>query len=219
MKAVIVAGGELHPADRAQLADADLVLAADAGAQWLADQGLTPHILVGDMDSIPAALLARLEGQGVAIERHSADKEASDAELAVERAVAAGAHQIVLIGALGGERLDHELANLLLAADEAWLSPSHELSIVRGQTRVRAVRGGARVDLHGGAGDLVTLLPISGDAEGVRTNGLRFALTGEPLRMGRSRGLSNVIESPPASVSVDKGMLLVIETSEKGAGR
>ena len=219
MKAVIVAGGEPHPADRAHLADADLLVAADAGAQWLADQGVTPHVLVGDMDSISPDLLAQLEAQGVAIERHPTEKDASDVELALERAVAAGAEEVILIGALGGERLDHELANLLLAADTAWASEGREVSIVRGPTRVRAVRSGARLNLHGTPGDLVTLLPVTGEAEGIRTLGLRYPLNGESLRMGRSRGLSNVIEHVPASVSVEEGTLLVIETKQEGESR
>jgi len=219
MKAVIVAGGEPHPADRAQLADADLLVAADAGAHWLMDQGLTPDLIVGDMDSISPDLLAQLEARGVAIERHPTDKDASDVELALDRAVAAGADELVLIGALGGERLDHELANLMLAADEARTSAPYELSVVRGPTRVRALHGGARLELRGAEGDIVTLLPIAGDAVGVHTQGLRYALNGETLRMARSRGLSNLIEHPSASVALEKGTLLVIEIAQEGGAR
>jgi thiamine pyrophosphokinase len=219
MKAVIVAGGEPLPADKAQLAGADLLVAADAGASWLMEAGVTPDLLVGDLDSIPSDLLARLEAAGVAIERHARDKDASDAELAVDRAVAGGADQVVVIGALGGERLDHELANLLLLADETWRATLVDLSIVRGATQVRAVHGGGRLALRGAAGDLVTLLPVAGDADGVLTEGLRYPLDGEPLRLGRSRGLSNVVERGPASVSLDRGTLLVIETSREGDGR
>jgi thiamine pyrophosphokinase len=219
MKAVIVAGGAPHPADRAHLADAGLLVAADAGAQWIVDQGVTPHLLIGDMDSISPDLLARLEARGVAIERHPTEKDASDVELAVERALGAGADEVVLIGVLGGERLDHELANLFLVADEAWASAHCEVRIVRGPTQVRVLRGGERLNLRGTPGDLVTLLAVAGDAGGVRTQGLRYALNGESLRMGRSRGLSNVIEHAPASVSVEEGTLLVIEISQEGEGR
>jgi thiamine pyrophosphokinase len=219
MKAVIVAGGEPHPADRAHLAGADLLIAADAGAQWLADQGVTPHLLVGDLDSISPDLLAQLHAAGVGTERHPAEKDASDVELAVERALEAGADEVVLIGALGGERLDHELANLLLLADEEWVSGGREVHIVRGPTQVRLLRGGARLSLLGKPGDLVTLLPVAGDVDGVGTEGLRYPLNGGTLRMGRSRGLSNVVEHAPASVSVEEGMLLVIETSQEGDGR
>ena len=216
MKAIVVAGGDAVPGDAARLAGADLVIAADSGAEWLDAIGVRPDVLVGDMDSIDPGLLERLSNDGVTIERHPMDKEASDAELAVVRAVSDGAEDVVMVGALGGGRLDHELANLLLVADSRWRG--QRLAIVRGATTVRAAHGGERLELAGTVGDLVTLLSVNGDAWGVRTQGLRYPLTGESLGLGRSRGLSNQVEQPPASVLLERGTLLVIETrKESGA--
>ena len=216
MKAIVVAGGDAAPEDAARLADADLVIAADSGAEWLDASGIRPDVLVGDMDSIDPGLLERLSNGGVTIERHPDDKDASDAELAVERAVSDGADDVVILGGLGGARLDHELANMLLMADGRWRGL--RLQIVRGATTARAVHGGERIQLTGAAGDLVTLLSVNGDAWGVRTEGLRHPLVGESLGLGRSRGLSNQVEQPPASVSLERGTLLVIETrKEPGA--
>ena len=213
VKAIVVAGGDAAPDDAAQLAGADLVIAADSGAAWLAASRARPDLVIGDMDSVEPSLLDRLAADGVAIERHVADKDASDAELAVARAVEAGADEVVILGALGGERLDHELANLLLVSDRAWRGKG--LRIVRGATTVRAIHGGDRLMLLGAEGDLVTLLSVDGDAAGVRSHGLRFALDGETLWLGRSRGLSNVVEHAPASVSLENGTLLIIETRKE----
>jgi thiamine pyrophosphokinase len=216
VKAIVVAGGDAAPDDAAQLTGADLVIAADSGAMWLAATRVRPDLLIGDMDSVEPALLDRLAAEGVAIERHPADKDASDAELAVERAVEAGADEVVILGALGGQRLDHELANLLLLGNGAWRG--HRLRIVRGGTTVRALPAGERLTLVGAEGDLVTLLAVDGDAVGARTHGLRFPLNGETLRLGSSRGLSNSVEHPPASVSLQRGTLLVIETRKEQGG-
>lgn len=70
--------------------------------------------------------------------------------------------------------------------------------------------------LGGAVGDLVSLLPVGGDAAGVSTNGLRWPLDRETLAIGRSRGLSNVVDAAPASVSLESGVLLVIETAIQG---
>jgi thiamine pyrophosphokinase len=169
--------------------------------------------VIGDMDSIDPALLDRLAGEGATIERHEADKDQSDAELAIERAVAADAREVLILGALGGQRVDHELANLLLLADRRW--EASWLAIVRGGTTVRALRGGQQLDLGGAEGDLVTLLAVAVEATGVRTEGLRFPLAGETLQLGSSRGLSNQIVHSPASVSLERGTLLVIETRKE----
>jgi thiamine pyrophosphokinase len=58
----------------------------------------------------------------------------------------------------------------------------------------------------------VTLLPVGGDARGVSTTGLAYALDRETLWVGRSRGLSNVRTSPVATVTLEAGRLLAVET-------
>jgi thiamine pyrophosphokinase len=213
VKAVVVGDGEPGALDARHLADADLIVAADGGAGWLAARGVTPHVVVGDLDSIEASLLHALEADGVTIERHPADKDESDAQLAVARAVASGARRVIVLGVLGGQRLDHELSNLLMLTDPAWKSV--DLRIVRDDTSVRAVSDGGPLVLDGASGDIVTLLPI-GDADGVTTDGLAYPLAGDTLRMGQSRGLSNVIASTPASVRLLAGTLLVVELKQRG---
>ena len=211
MKAVVVASGELAPRDERWLEWADLVIAADGGAAALTRHGRRPDVLVGDLDSVDAALVDDLAAAGTRVERHPADKEASDSELALGAAIAAGAGEIVLIGATGGPRLDHELANVLLLADPAFVG--RQVRLIHGSTVVRAIAGGDRLELTGSEGDLVTLLPIGGDVAGVTTGGLRWPLAEATLTMGRSRGLSNQIDAPPASVSLERGTLLVVESS------
>jgi thiamine pyrophosphokinase len=215
MRIVIVAGGELDPGDADRLDGADLVIAADGGASALDALGRRPDRLVGDLDSVDPALVVRLEGDGVPVDRYPRDKDASDTELALAAAIAAGATELVLLGAIGGARLDHELANLLLVADPD--HASRDLRAVRGGTTVRAVHGGRHLELVGTAGDLVTLLPLGEGAHGVTTGGLRWALSDATLTLGGSRGLSNVVDSAPASVSLERGTLLVVETTAQGA--
>jgi len=215
MRAVLVASGETDAADARWLDGADRVVAVDGGTAWLASVGRRPDLVVGDLDSADPAQVAALEAEGVPIERHATDKDASDTELAVAAVVAAGADEVVILGGLAGPRLDHQLANLTLLADPV-LSNVRDLRLVRGGTVVRGLHGGGELVIEGVAADFVTLLPIGGDAVGVRTTGLRYALDGETLSMGRSRGLSNVVVEPPASVSLEGGSLLVIESRGEG---
>ena len=214
MKVVVVASGELEAADAAWLDDADLVVAADGGAGSLDRLGRSPDLLVGDLDSVDPDLVERLAAAGTRVHRHPADKEASDTEIAVEMAFETGAAAVVVLGAVGGTRLDHELANLLLLADRAL--GGRDLRAVRGGTQVRAIHADDRLVLSGSPGDLVTLLPVGGDAAGVVTEGLRWPLDGATLRMGRSHGLSNEIVGSTASVRIKHGTLLIIETAATG---
>ena len=215
MRAVVVASGELAASDETWLDDADLVIAADGGAGSLDRRGRRPHLLVGDLDSTDAALVERLASTGTRVERHPVDKDASDTEIALRAAITAGATEIVLLGATGGHRLDHELANLFLLADPSLAG--RDVRLVHGASTARVLRGGGELELVGTVGDLATLLPLGGDAVGVTTDGLRWALHRATLGMGGSRGLSNEVVETPASVRLEHGTLLVVETAVKGA--
>ena len=212
MRAVIVANGEAVPADRSIAASAELLIAADGGALLCSRWGLVPLLVVGDLDSLGAERAEELARMGVRVEAHPTAKDESDTEIAVRSALDEGASDIVLLAALGGERLDHELANVLLVAAPQLRG---RVRIVRGNTTVRALHGGTRLVLSGSPGGLVTLMPL-GDAAGVTTDGLRYPLRNGSLRAGAARGLSNVIERPGAAVALDAGVVIVIEIADGG---
>jgi len=157
---------------------------------------------------VPEALAA-LQAGGVPVERAAVDKDETDAELALVAAVAADPRRITILGALGGARLDHELGNIWLLAHPSL--DGRVAVLLDARTRMQLVSPG-RTALPGRIGDLVSLLPFGGDAEGITTHGLRYPLRGEPLLGGPSRGLSNVREAGDAAVDVTAGRLLIVET-------
>jgi thiamine pyrophosphokinase len=227
LRALIVADGDVPT--RAALdagrpgwdRDLDLIVAADGGWDKAAAIGLRPALLVGDADSLPEARFADVAAQGVPIERSPAAKDESDAELALLAALRRGATHVTILGALGGKRFDHAVANIgLLALPEPAVA---QVELLDATTRVRLLRapgkGGAAVEmqLSGSAGDLVSLLPLGEPAEGVTTTGLLYPLRDETLRPGPARGLSNVRLTPQASVSLRRGQLLIVETRQDAA--
>lgn len=214
MKAVVIAHGDVDPRDRAHLGGAELIVAADGGTLALEQWGVVPNAIVGDLDSIGLERAAEYGERGVTVVPFSPEKDESDLELAIDYATEAKADELVLLGILGGERFDHELANALLIASDEYRGA--RMRAIRGDVTVRALHGGDRLDLAGAPGDLVTLLAVRGDAEGVRTHRLRYPLAGETLPFGAARGLSNLVVSAGASVTCDRGVLLVIETRAGG---
>lgn len=214
MQVAVVASGDLDPGDTAVLDTVDLVIAADGGATSLERLGRRPNLVVGDLDSAEPGTIERLAAAGATIQRHPSDKDASDTELALRAAKAAGATRIILLGAAGGERIDHEMANLLLLADPALAGC--QLRMVHHGRTVRALRGGELLALDAPVGAAVSLLPVGGDATGITTVGLRWPLDGATLALGPSRGLSNEVIRTPASVRLSQGLLLVVETHPRG---
>jgi thiamine pyrophosphokinase len=218
--ALVVADGDVPSAEELDRAwpgwatDIETVIAADAGASRAIALGRPPDLVVGDLDSVDAGTLRRLKAAGVTVRRARVDKDESDAELAVLAAVEAGATRLTLLGAFGGPRLDHALANVWLLALPALVG--REAVLLDGRTRVRLMQAEddpdpARLDLRGRAGDVVTLLPFAGAAAGITTHGLRYPLAEESLVPGPARGLSNVRDDENAWVELSAGALLVIE--------
>jgi thiamine pyrophosphokinase len=210
--AVIVTGGDpprgehLAAVLRA-LPDDAVVVAADSGLDHAVGLGLTVHHAVGDFDSADPELVRRVEAAGTTVTRHPVAKDATDLELAIDAAADLGARRLVVIGGHGG-RLDHFLANCLVLA-----SPRHEalvIDAVIGDALVHVARPWAVTELTGRVGDIVTLLPVNGDAEGVVTDGLAYPLRHETLTEGSTRGVSNVLHRTDATVSLTSGTLLVI---------
>jgi len=193
-----------------------LVIAADGGARLAGHLGLAIDHWVGDGDSLDPAALAELRAAGVAIELVAADKDESDTELAIRRALALGATDLTILGALGGPRLDHALANIgLLAHPSLDGVPARILDPIARVTLIRAPRrDGSPVELRleGRPGDLVSLLALGDDVDGVTTQGLQYPLRNERLRAGPARGLSNVRLGPVATVVATSGRLLVVES-------
>lgn len=221
-RALILADGEVPTRDRLDAtwpewdADIGFVVAADGGARHAERLGVTLDRWVGDGDSLDPATLATLEAAGVPVERARPDKDETDTELAIRAAIDLGADGIVVLGALGGSRIDHALANIgLLALPEL----AGRLTVILDATaRITLLeapdRKGAAVEatLVGRVGDLVSLLPHGAAVIGVTTSGLAYPLDDEPLPAGTPRGLSNVIEVAGATVRLRSGRLLIVET-------
>lgn len=210
MQVVIFAGGTLKPgkAFYKAIASADLIIAADSGAATALQYGYIPAIVVGDFDSLDTRLLQQLSEKGSQVQQVAVEKNETDTELAVQAAIEQGATSITLLGALGGERFDHAMANVLLLADIETVPAK----IVDGPSTCWLVRGPASSVIDGQKGDLLSLLPLTSEATGVRTKGLYYPLHGETLQFGKPRGVSNMLTQEQAEVSLEKGMLLIVHS-------
>jgi thiamine pyrophosphokinase len=181
------------------------LICADGGARAALALGLTPEVVVGDLDSLDETMQARLKAMGCRFVVYPAAKDWTDLELALKLAVQEGAAEIVILGALGG-RLDQELANiLLLLLPELQDIPTR---IADERQEVFVMRDQA--EIVGQLGDVVSLIPLGGDVAGIVTEGLLYPLRDEPLLSGPARGVSNVMTEPVARVTLRSGALLIV---------
>lgn len=200
----ILLAGELSVTDRlGQQLDGARMIAADGGMAHAAALGIEPELWIGDFDSSDQSLIAQY--QHVPRQTHPPAKDTTDGELAIAEAAARGADEIILVGGLGGQ-MDHAFAHLMLLLrshgrglkimmtsghEEAW--PLIEETLV--------------LDMP--AGTRLSVLPVS-DLIGLSITGVRWPLDMRDVPLGSTLTLSNEAAGGRVSVSVQKGMGVVL---------
>jgi len=188
-----------------QVAFADLVVGVDGGAQVCLNAGITPHVVVGDFDSLPADVLERLTEAGVETERFPVAKDDSDLDLALALARERGVAEVIVTAAFSG-RLDHTLASLGALMRARDLMPMIEEPDLVGW--VLSAEHRAQLKLLG-EGTTISVIALGGPAR-VTLTGVRWPLEDHTLEPLSSLGLSNVVESARAEVLVHDGTVVVL---------
>ena len=190
-RAIIFSNGELADISRLKIKKTDLLIGVDGGTKQI----LKPDIIIGDLDSLSSV------PKNIPVIKLT-DQDKTDTQKALEYVVKQGYKEIVLTGFLG-RRLDHLIANLMSLS-------KYNFKIIEGNQEIFLIKNKAVI--KGRPGDLISLIPLLGDCIGVTTAGLEWGLQGSTLKVGSSRGVSNVMLGKSAQVSLKKGCLLVIHT-------
>lgn len=206
MKAVILCEGRHPPAAiiREKVEHSELFVAADGGGNVARGLNLTPHFIIGDLDSYSGQTDPGTEVI------HDPDQESNDLEKALAFAKIKGGTQVLVFGAIG-KRIDHTLKNLSVLKQfnsrftslrfidrygELFLLPSH----------YRATYP---------TGTTISLFPLSGIVNGVITKGLKFPLQDEALENGVRDGSSNKTVQEQIEITHKKGDLLLFVANKQ----
>jgi thiamine pyrophosphokinase len=206
-RAIIFANGRMDvlPPIIATIHPEDLIIAADGGSLHCKTLGITPTVVIGDFDSLDANDIDTYRQMGVETVQFPTHKDETDLELALTYAVNHAVTHVFILGALGN-RWDMTLANILLAVHIKFSELS--IRLLDGPDELAILRGEGHLDINDRAGDTLSLIPVGGDACGIKTHGLVYPLNDEILYFGSSRGVSNVIISDQVQVILKQGILL-----------
>ena len=199
--ACICCNGELRGVPRARelAAGADLLIAADGGADHIRALGLKPHAIIGDMDSLREDPWP--DDRGVQRIELSPDKDKCDGECAVEWAFEHGCKKALLLAAWGG-RIDQALGNCALL-----MRYPEKLALWDDGILVVAMSAGQEMVLPVAVGATVSVISFQSSTL-IRTDGLAYGLNGEPLRSA-THGMSSTAMTARPVVSVVNGAALV----------
>ena len=188
------------------LPEFDEVIAVDSGFDNSRILGILPDIVIGDLDSISANGLETVEKQSIQIISFPEDKDKSDLELAILHA-SRSCTSVTIVDS-GAGRVDHLWG--VFSAMASTVASMISCKAFVGSSFIKVVRDDYVVQQL--ANNLVSIFPFGGVAEGVTLSGFRWNLKHETLNPGSTRGLSNEIVEGLGNISVQKGVLFVMQS-------
>ena len=209
MRAVIFANGIMDnwPLDFKLSAEDDLIIAADGGYNHCKRWNLSPHVIIGDMDSVTKSDLRVLEETQTQVIRFPAQKDETDLQLALHAAVDRHVSDVVILGALGS-RWDMTLSNVLILTIP--LLHNVNARILDGSNEFVCLQGPGKISLNAEVGHRLSLIPIGGSVSGVTLDGTTYLLDKATLPMGTSQGISNLFQKKQVDLEIEIGQLLIV---------
>ena len=178
----------------------DLIICADGGYNIAVLLGITPNIVIGDMDSVKGAVPNNIKKIV-----HPKNKDKTDLHLCIDYALEQGCNEIILLCAFGG-RIDHSLASIMSLryimendAEGMLLTKHSKVFLINGKTEIKR-----------GDYSKISLIPITETAEGVTTKGLKYPLENATLYQTANLGISNAFFSREATVDITDGILCIV---------
>lgn len=205
MRAVIISNGIIENYDliKNKLRSDDYVICADGGYNHAKKLGVKPSVVIGDMDSIGDN---DYDGEIINLPIR---KDFTDSEVCVKYILLKHFEEVMMLG-FTGKRQDHTLANLLLLKQFADTETNAYIVDEHNEIRFTASEN----TIYGKKGDIVSIIPITGDLLGVTTQGLDYPLDNETLVFGESRGVSNIMKSDKCKITITSGQGLIIKASD-----
>jgi thiamine pyrophosphokinase len=186
---VVIGGGPLSPRFITDIVADATIIAADSGLDHAVAAGLRPTILIGDLDSISAHGKMWAYAHEIEIDQHPVDKGATDTELALVRAAATDATDLLVFGAVG-ERFDHALGTIAALGNPV-LTRFQTIRFALDDIVVHVMHPGRSVTIELPQNTWFSLLAMHGTCRGVEVTGARWPLSDATLEPSSTRGISN----------------------------
>lgn len=196
---IIGAGDIIVPEIKAD--SRDYIICADGGYKYKTLLGRECDMVVGDFDSL--GVVPETDNKIIA----PAEKDETDMMLAVNLGLEKGYRDFVILGALGGARNDHSVANIQLlhyiTSKEARGTIYHDDEMFTAFSNGTLTFG---ADLRG----YISVFSLTDESRGVTIENLKYTLDGATLYSYMPIGVSNEFLGKESSITVEEGSLLIV---------
>lgn len=188
-------------------------VAADRGVLYLLQHGIQPVVAVGDYDSLTPEEHAFVQRACPELQTFPPEKDATDTQLLLRRAIALGADEYVLYAGTGG-RLDHALANMFLAVDPEFAGIAAQLHLTDATNWVDFLPQGQHV-LHRRPGfNYLGITTLTAVRE-LTIEGAKYPLHGWSSPVPFSWASNEFVGDQPVTVALKSGTAVAIYSHDR----
>ncbi|AOV08305.1 thiamine diphosphokinase [Sporosarcina ureilytica] len=188
-------------------------IGADRGALHLLMEGIVPQEAVGDFDSVSKEEYAKIQSAVKIMDEFLTEKNETDTELAVERALSYQPEQVVLTGVTGG-RLDHMAAALQLLYRLQMDHPQISFKICNRQNELTILQPAEHQIIYNESLPYVSFFAFEGTVRGLTLSGFKYETIDETLELGMTRFTSNELATSVSTISFLEGICLMVRSSD-----
>lgn len=206
-------GSEIALLDKYIMSDCDkYIIAADGGIEYFLSKNICPDHFIGDMDSNNRESEVRTKFPHLRINSCSPIKDVTDMEIGIEDALENKCDDIVIFGGSGGKRLSHMFANIQLMSH--YKNRGINITMYGDDSKTYIIKGKEskifKINELKENNIFISVLALTDIAKNVRIKNMFYEYEGD-LTNCYALGVSNELKGMDATITLDDGLLLIIE--------
>lgn len=213
---VVCAGGpknELCSFEQFKKEQSIYFIGADRGSLYLLEQGIIPDEAIGDFDSLADEEWLQITKQIRRIEKVNAEKDETDTELALLKALTYKPNEIYVMGITGG-RLDHYESALQLVFRIQKNHPQVKIKIINKQNELSILFPGQHTIMRNELYPFISFFTFNERVENISLSGVKYETINDAIELGDSRFTSNELVASVGYISFSSGICLMIRSGD-----
>lgn len=189
----------------------DTWVAADRGALTLIKQGINVTYALGDFDSVTAEQRKLVQNKATYFEAYPVEKDETDLEIAIKRALELNPSKIYLFGVTGG-RFDHTFINVQLL--HTILEVGVRGIIIDRWNQMELTKPGKHPMTKNEQFPYISFVPLTKEVTGISLSGFYYPLRDAAITWGSTLCISNQLIDQTGELNYETGMLLAIKSRD-----
>jgi len=177
----------------------DQLISVDQATHFLIEKNIPISLAIGDFDSIKDKIVLN-DINHITL---NVEKDETDTLAAIRYAYQQNPDEVIVLGGIGGERIEHSIANILL------LNEFPDLKIITDYSKIYTLSEGTYQTSFKGYISIFSMIDSV-----ISLKNFKYPLNQYELTLFNTIGISNELNGDIGTIEVQKGKIMVIESKK-----